>query len=68
LNPNKEFTVDPIKLSRYLNEYNKGIEMCMSKLDMFEFDIFNLKRISSGKELLILGYEIARQNNLIDAN
>jgi hypothetical protein len=56
---NKEFTLDPTGLSRYLTDKNKGIEQCLAKLDSFEFDIFSLKRISTGKELIILGYEIA---------
>ena len=68
MNMNKEFTLDPIRLFRYLSEYNRGIEQCLSKLDSFEFDIFSLKRISTGKELIILGYEIAHRHNLIESN
>lgn len=68
LNLNKEFIVDPVKLSRYLSEYNQGIKNCLRKLDSFEFDVFTLKRFSSGKELLILGYEIAKAHGLIEAN
>eukprot|EP00347_Sterkiella_histriomuscorum_P001167 403373070 len=67
-NSSKEFTVDPIKLSKYLKDYNRGIELCLDKIDSFEFDIFNLRAISSGRELLILGYEIAQKSNLIELN
>jgi len=67
-NLNKEFIVDPVKLSSYLSEYNLGIKNCLKKLDSFEFDIFALKWSSNGKELLILGYEIARTHDLIEAN
>lgn len=64
----REFTIDPMKLSRYLASYNQGIVNCLYKLDEFEFDIFQLKKISNGKELVILGYEIAQTNNLLEEN
>lgn len=59
-NARGEFTVDPIKLSMYLSNYNQGLINCLENIDSFEFDIFNLKKISNGKELIILGYEIAQ--------
>ena len=59
VNVSKDFEMDPIKMSRYMQSYNKGIQDCVDLIHSFDFNIFQLRKVSSGRELLIMGYEIA---------
>lgn len=61
-----EITLNPGKHASYLTTYNQAIKNCLMHIDSINFNIFELQRVSSGREFLILGYEIAMQNFLLE--
>lgn len=66
--PTRGYQLNPARHDIILKNPSLAIKKCLEKIDLINFNIFDLQRLSSGNEFMILGYQIASKSNLIELN
>ena len=59
---------NPLLHADYLQNFNQSVKNSIVNLDFMNFNIFELQRVSNGRELMVIGYEVVQRHYLLEKN